>query len=80
MKIPRDINGSALAKAMRKLGYSVVRQTGSHMMLTSQTNGEHHTTVPFHKPTKVGTLTGILKGVAAHHGITVEQLLTRLEL
>ena len=80
MKIPRDVIGSELARALRKLGYSVVRQSGSHMALTTQSNGEHHVTVPHHKPIKVGTLHGILKTVAAHHGITVVQLLTVLEL
>ena len=80
MKIPRDCNGSDLAKALRKLGYAVIRQSGSHMALTTQARGEHHVTVPYHRPIKVGTLHGILKSVATHHEITVEQLLTLLEL
>jgi hypothetical protein len=41
----------------------------------------HHVTVPNHKPLKTGTLVGgVLKPVAAHHGLTVEQLLEKLGL
>jgi len=34
MKTPRDLSGSELAKALRKLGYVVTRQTGSHLRVT----------------------------------------------
>jgi predicted RNA binding protein YcfA (HicA-like mRNA interferase family) len=56
MKIPRDCNGAELARALRKFGYRIERQTGSHLVLTSAENGEHHVTVPNHHPIKVGTL------------------------
>jgi hypothetical protein len=37
--------------------------------------------VPNHKPLKVGALLGgVLKPVAAHHRLTVEELLARLGL
>jgi hypothetical protein len=43
--------------------------------------GTHHVTVPNHRPLKTGTLLGgVLKPVAAHHNITVEELLTKLDL
>ena len=81
MKIPRDVYGSDLAKALRGLGYERVRQDGSHIRLTTSINGTHHVTVPNHKPLKTGTLMGgVLKPVAAHHGLTVEQLLEKLGL
>lgn len=35
MKIPRDLAGSDLAKALRELGYETTRQTGSHVRLTT---------------------------------------------
>jgi predicted RNA binding protein YcfA (HicA-like mRNA interferase family) len=35
MKLPRDISGQALAKALLKLGYEPTRQTGSHLRLTT---------------------------------------------
>lgn len=80
MKIPRDLTGSELEKALRALRYERVRQEGSHIRLTTQLNGTHHVTVPNHKPIKTGTLHGILKSVAAHHTLTVEQVLTTIGL
>ena len=34
MKLPRDISGVELAKALERLGYRITRQTGSHLRLT----------------------------------------------
>ncbi len=80
MRIPRDLSGSQLAKALRALNYETVRQEGSHLRLTTLRDGEHHITVPAHSPLKVGTLNSILKLVAAHHRISVGELLRVLEL
>ena len=81
MKIPRDVHGDDLVKALRVLGYQFDRQDGSHMRLSTQLNGEHHVTIPKHKPLKTGTLVkGVLKPVAAHHKLTVEELLLKLRL
>jgi len=80
MKLPRDLSGSELVKALRKLGYEVTRQKGSHIKVTTQQNGEHHEVVPNHDPIKPGTLSSILKSIASHHRTTVEELLSRLEL
>ena len=49
-RLPRDLTGDALAKALVTLGSSVTRQTGSHMRLTTQQRGEHHVTIPRHDP------------------------------
>ena len=78
MKIPRDLSGGALAKALSKVGYHVTRQSGSHIRLTTQSPTQHHVTVPAHDPLKVGTLSGILGDVAAHLKVTREELLQRL--
>ena len=81
MRIPRQVTGGDLVRALRVLGYDAVRQDGSHIRLTTELNGTHHITVPNHKPLKVGTLLGgVLKPVAAHHGMTVEALLAKLAL
>ena len=80
MKLPRDVDGQQLVKALRVLGYEVTRQRGSHIRITTTLNGEHHEVVPAHSPIKTGTLGGILKGIAAHHGITVVELLMRIDL
>ena len=44
MRLPRDLSGRDLAKALAKLGYKTTRQTGSHIRLTTQQHGEHHIT------------------------------------
>ena len=81
MRIPRQVSGTELARALRKLGYEQSRQSGPHLRLTTTQGGTHHVTVPNHSPLKVGTLlNGVLKPVAAHHRLTVEELLARLEL
>ena len=81
MKIPRNINGPGLVRALRVLGYECVRQEGSHIRLTTNVNGTHHVTVPSHRPLKTGTLLGgVLKPVAAHHKLTVGELLEKLKL
>ena len=78
MKLPRNLSGADLAQAMKKLGYSVTRQTGSHMRLTTQQQGEHHVTILCHDPLRVGTLAAILAEVAAHFGLSREELVERL--
>ncbi len=78
MKLPRDLSGEALAKALEKLGYTVDRQTGSHIRLTTQENGEHHITIPNHSPIKIGTLSAILRDIENHFDVTREELLTQL--
>jgi predicted RNA binding protein YcfA (HicA-like mRNA interferase family) len=70
-----------LARALRSLGYERVRQEGSHIRLATEVNGTHHVTVPNHKPLKTGTLVGgVLKPVASHHRLTVEELVQKLGL
>ncbi len=80
MKTPRDLSGAELAKALRKLGYTVTRQTGSHLRITTHEGGEHHEVIPNHSPIKIGTLKSILRNVAAHHRMTTSHLLELLEL
>lgn len=75
MRLPRDISGVSLARSLAVLGYEISRQTGSHIRLTTDVNGEHHVTVPAHDPIKIGTLSGILGDIAEHHQITRATLL-----
>jgi predicted RNA binding protein YcfA (HicA-like mRNA interferase family) len=81
MKLPRDISGEALAKVLRKFGYEMTRQTGSHMRLTAKTRDgkEHHITIPRHRNLKPGTLNSIIKDVAEHLGITRDELMKNLQ-
>ena len=80
MKTPRDLSGAELAKALRKLGYAITRQSGSHLRVTTQEGGEHHEVIPNHSPIKIGTLKSILRNVAAHHRIAISELLELLDL
>lgn len=80
MRLPRDINGSELAKALRVFGYDVTRQNGSHIRVTTQTGGEHHEVIPNHSPIKLGTLRGILRNIALHHGVSIDEVLEKLDL
>ena len=78
MKLPRDLSGADLAKALGRLGYRVTRQTGSHVRLSTEAPTTHHITIPAHDPLKVGTLAAILGEVAAHLKIDRDELLRRL--
>jgi len=75
MKIPRDLSGIELSKKLESLGYQITRQTGSHIRLTTETNGVHHLTIPSHDPLKIGTLSSILASIAAHFDMTKGELL-----
>jgi len=78
MRLPRDLSGMDLAKALGHVGYRVVRQTGSHLRLTRDEPTQHHITIPAHDPLKVGTLAAILGDVADHLRLDREQLIERL--
>ena len=80
MRLPRDVRGTDLQRALQRFGYRPTRQRGSHVRVTTQVNGEHHEVIPLHSPIKVKTLSGILKSGAAHHQVTVEELLEQLGL
>ena len=78
MKLPRDLSGRELARVLRTLGYSVTREVGSHMRLTTEQGGQHHVTIPDHSALRVGTLAAILDEVGKHHGLARQDLVTRL--
>ncbi len=78
MRIPRDVDGVELAKSLEAFDYQITRQTGSHIRLTTTRGGEHHITIPRHKPLKVGTLSSILKDVAEHLKVSKEELIKKL--
>lgn len=71
MKLPRDVNGSEAVRALRRCGYEVLRQTGSHIILRQESRT---VVVPQHKPIKPGTL----KGLIEQAGLTVEEFVALL--
>ncbi|MBI4618344.1 MAG: type II toxin-antitoxin system HicA family toxin [Planctomycetes bacterium] len=78
MKLPGDLGGPDLARLLSTYGYVVTRQTGSHLRLTTQRNGEHHVTIPAHAALRVGTLSGIVGDVAQHLRIEKQQVMRDL--
>ena len=78
MKIPRDITGKDLIKKLEILGYVPTRQVGSHVRLTTQKNGQHHITIPYHNPIKIGTLSAILKDIADHFKVSKDSIAERV--
>ena len=78
MRLPRDLTGAQLVRALGKLNYKATRQTGSHVRLTCESPAQHHVTVPLHDPLRIGTLASILSAVAEAHGLTREELQNKI--
>lgn len=78
MRLPRDLSGEELTRRLHVFGYEESRQTGSHIRLTTQVNGEHHLTVPKHSPLRVGTLAAIVAEVALHVALPRDEVAERL--
>ena len=78
-KVPRNLSGRELAKLLSRHGYSVVRETGSHIRLVSTLKQtEHKITIPDHEPLKIGTFNNILKDVAEYLKISKQELIEEL--
>ena len=71
MKLPRDVSGPEAVKALRRLGFIVTRQDGSHIRLSK---GNLHVTVPNHRALLPKTLQSILRQA----GLTVEEFAENL--
>lgn len=79
MKLPRDLSADDLIRALRRFGYEVTRQTGSHIRVTSKLKStEHHVTIPGHKQLRIGTLAEILGDIASYLDLTREELVRHL--
>jgi len=78
MRIPRDIGAEELITLLRRYQYRETRQTGSHIRLTTVSGGEHHLTIPRHKPLRVGTPHAILGDMAEHFGTSLEKIAEEL--
>ena len=76
MKTPRDLSATDLIKHLKKFGYEITRQKGSHIRL-SVTIGEvtHHVTIPNHNPLKLGTLLSIVNDVSGFLKIPKTEIL-----
>jgi predicted RNA binding protein YcfA (HicA-like mRNA interferase family) len=65
------VSGMKTVRALEQLGFAVVRQRGSHIVLRRGASG---CVVPDHREIKVGTLRGILKQA----GVSTEEFITAL--
>ena len=72
-------SGAELERLLEKLGYTFVRQKGSHARLSLTTRiGTHHVTVPMHPVVAKGTLNDVLNAVSMWTGIPKDELIDRL--
>lgn len=72
MKFPKDLSGADVIRALERLGFEVLRQSGSHVRLGK---GTLRVTVPNHRSVAQGTLKNILRQA----GIEIEDLTASLE-
>ncbi len=56
-KLPH-VSGAAVVRALERLGFQKIRQSGSHVIMRRATKG---CVVPLHDEIKAGTLAGILR-------------------
>jgi predicted RNA binding protein YcfA (HicA-like mRNA interferase family) len=79
LRLPRDLSGRDLIKFLRRYGYEVTRQVGSHIRLRSDSRGSpHYVTVPDHDNVRVGTLNSILADVADYFELDRSELIKEL--
>jgi predicted RNA binding protein YcfA (HicA-like mRNA interferase family) len=56
-KLPR-VSGAEAVRALERLGFVKIRQSGSHLVMR---RGDRGCVVPIHRELKVGTLAGLLR-------------------
>ena len=78
MKLPRGVSAGRLIHALEKLGYTVIRQKGSHIRLFHEASPVHSISVPLHDPLKIGTFHGILVEVARVQSVSIQNILDLL--
>ena len=66
------VSGDQAVRALEELGFAVVRQRGSHIVMR---NDIRSCVVPKHKELKIGTLAGILRQA----GVSAEEFIDALQ-
>lgn len=69
-----DVSGHDFVSALRRIGYEVDHQTGSHIILRRHTPPFRRLTVPAHKELARGTLRALIRQA----GLTPSEFLTLL--
>jgi hypothetical protein len=79
MRLPRDVGGRTLVKALcHDWDYHVVNEEGSHIILPADSPSPQRISVPDHNPVRIGTLNSLLRLVASHKGVERERILRSL--
>jgi predicted RNA binding protein YcfA (HicA-like mRNA interferase family) len=78
MRLPRDLTGAQLIRALGKFGYAITRQSGRHVRITCSLTVQHHVTVLLYDQLRFGTLAAILAAAAEAHGLTRDELQQKL--
>ncbi len=71
MKLPRDLSGPEVVKALKRLGFTFENQVGSHIRLSK---GSLKVTVANHR----ALLPKTLKSTLQQAGITIEELIAEI--
>ena len=74
-KLPVNLSGKEVVKALSKLDYEVDHQTGSHMILRHKEAPHRRLTIPNHPELAAGTLRAIIRQA----GLTREEFLELIE-
>ena len=69
-KLPR-VSGAEAVRALQRLGFEIVRQRGSHIVMRRVSSG---CVVPSHREIKTGTLAGVLRQA----GVSPEEFIAAL--
>ena len=66
-----SVSGSEAVRALQRLGFVIVRQRGSHIVVRKASQG---CVVPNHHQIKIGTLAGLLK----QGGVSIDDFINAL--
>lgn len=81
MKVPRDLSGRELVNVLcRHWNYREIHQSGSHIILETESPRHQRIAVPAHRILKLGTLNAILRIVASHKGVSKEAVAGTISL
>jgi predicted RNA binding protein YcfA (HicA-like mRNA interferase family) len=69
-RLPR-ISGAEAIRALERLGFTRIRQSGSHVVMRRESRG---CVVPLHDELKVGTLAGLLRQADVSHDAFIQAL------
>jgi predicted RNA binding protein YcfA (HicA-like mRNA interferase family) len=79
VKLPRDVSGRGLVKALcRDGGYRQVQQVGSHIIPPTDIPQAHRISIPDHHPSGIGRFNAILRAVAQAKKTNKDEVLRSL--